>query len=197
MKKEDRLIIELIEKYRKKQRSFTQLQLSSDKELNISIGMVNKIINKLEKIGIIRLKQRSFEIIDIAKLINYLCVKRELNKDIFESFYVDLPVKKIENSMPNNITYTAYSAYRLSFDESPADYSEIYVYSSESLKKRFSKHIKNINKNNVFVLKKNFEMEKIAPVSLIYADLWNLKEWYAKEFLSSLRKRLKNEGILE
>jgi len=46
-------------------------------------------------------------------------------------------------------------------------------------------------------LRKDFEMKAKASLPLVYIDLWNLKEWYAKEFLNALEERLKNEGILE
>ena len=62
------------------------------------------------------------------------------------------------------------------------------------IKRRFK--IEN-KRPNVFVLKKDFEMKAKVPLSMLYIDLWNLREWYAKEFLNALENRLKNEGILE
>ena len=47
---------------------------------------------------------------------------------------------------------------------------------------------------NLFVLKKGRNMKEMTAAQ-IFVDLWNLKEWYAKDFLMAMEARL--NGILE
>lgn len=196
MKKTEIFLIKLLEEIFKGKRSFKQIELA--KRFKISIGLVNNIVKTLSKIGAIEIKRFGFNVIDVKKILVFACIKRDLDKDIILSFYVDLPVKKIEENMPASAVFSAYTAYRLYFNDAPANYGEVYVYlekeNLDELKQRFD--IKN-KKPNVFVLKKDFKMQGKVSLPLLYIDLWNLKEWYAKEYLNALETRLKNEGILE
>ena len=93
--------------------------------------------------------------------------------------------------MPDSVVFTAYSAYKLRFKDAPADYSEVYAYSDDivEIKKRFPES-KNIP--NVFILKKDKSLDKygkIATNANIFIDLWNLPEWYAKDFLKAMEKK--------
>ena len=102
-------------------------------------------------------------------------------------------VKEIEKSMPSGITFTAFTAFRLKFRDVPADYSEVYVYAEEEelgeIKKRFPQ--KGGPANLIVLLKpEKFGNEKIVSNELMFVDLWNLKEWYAKEFLKALRQKM-------
>ena len=158
---------------------------------------MNKIVKKLASVGAVEIKRFGFRVIDVKKLLTYACIQRNFQKDIILSFYTDMPVKAIEGNMSSGVSFTAYSAYRLYFNEAPADYSEIYVYADNEGLKEIKKRFKMENKKpNVFVLKKDFKMARVS-LPLLYVDLWNLKEWYAKDFLNALRRRFKNEGILE
>jgi len=196
MKKTEILLIKLLEEGFEGRKEFKQKELA--RKLNISIGLINSVVKRLFKIGALEIKQFSFNIVDLKKILLYACIKRNLSKDIIASFYVDLPVRKIESLMPNEAVFTAYTAYRLYFDEAPANYSEVYVYADkESLKEIKARFNFENKKPNVFILKKSFEMKNKVSLPLLYIDLWNLKEWYAKEFLNALERHLKNEGILE
>lgn len=44
---------------------------------------------------------------------------------------------------------------------------------------------------NLIVLKKEEMLgnEKIVSLELMFVDLWNLKEWYAKEFIKALKQK--------
>ena len=91
--------------------------------------------------------------------------------------------------------FTAYSGYKHKFNDAPTDYREVYVYSEpEPVKKRFPSVKPQFT--NIFILKRDSYIEKrsekgIAPVSLIYADLWNLNTWYANDFLKALEKKMR------
>lgn len=177
----------------KKNRKLTQLELS--KKLGISLSIVNKAIKNLANIGSVEIHLKNFHVIDIKKILYYWASVRNLQKDIIYKTRVELPITEIEKSMPNDIVFAAYSAYKFKFKDVPADYSEIYIYGDESLKKRFKE---NKDVPNLFVLKKDNYIEnygKITTTASIFVELWNLKEWYAKEFLGSMEEHL--NGILE
>ncbi len=171
---------------------FTQLELS--KNLNISLSTVNNAIKPLDKIGGISIEKRFFKITDIEKILLFWATKRNLDKDIIYQTKVNLPISEIEKSLPSNIIYTAYSAYKFRFNDVPADYSEVIIYTNklDKVKSRFP--IKK-GRPNLIVLKKNKEMNKIsknniAPLAQIYVDLWNLGTWYAKEFLEAIKEHV-------
>jgi len=92
--------------------------------------------------------------------------------------------------MPKDTVFAAYSAYKFHFKDVPADYSEVYVYDDDEVKKRFSP---NKNTPNIFVLKKDANCD--MTLANIFVDLWNLSEWYAKDFLNAMEERI--NGLLE
>lgn len=177
-----------------KRNRFTQLELS--KRLNVSLSTVNNALKPLDKIGGISIEKRFFSIRDIEKILIFWATKRNLEKDITYQTNVNLSIQDIEKNLPSKIIYTAYSAYKFGFDDVPADYSEVIIYSNnpDEIKARFP-----FKKGhaNLIVLKKNKEMNRlsrnnIAPSAQIYVDLWNLGTWYAKEFLNALGQRILN-----
>ncbi len=176
----------------KKEFQLTQSELS--KKLGLSLSIVNLAVKKLESIGAIKIMQRSFKVIDVKKILYFWASARNLKKDIIYSARINMPVREIERNLPD-ITFTVYTAYKLKFNDTPADYSEVYVYADEkeleTIKKRFPK-AENEKKPNLFVLKKDktLNLYKTLPISQIFVDLWNLKEWYAKDFLNALEMRI-------
>ncbi|HLD56697.1 MAG TPA: winged helix-turn-helix domain-containing protein [archaeon] len=168
----------------KKSRKLTQLDLS--KTLQISISTVHHALKPLKKMGCIRVKLKGLEIVDPKKILLYWASIRNLEKDVIYQTRVSKPVDEIEKSMPGDVVFAAYSAYKFMFKKMPADYSEVYVYANdiEEIKKRFPE---NKNPPNLFVLKKEFNEMVLAN---LFADLWNLKEWYAKAFLKELEDKL-------
>lgn len=177
----------------KKETSFTQSELS--KKLGISLSIVNLAVKKLEALGAVKIMQRSFKVLDLKKIIFFWASVRNLWKDVIFKVRVEIPVREIERIMPN-IIFTAYSAYKLKFKDVPADYSEVYIYAdneeTEKIKKRLI-NFKTSEKNpNLFILKKDQALSsyKDIPIAQIFVDLWNLKEWYSKEFINALEKRI-------
>ncbi|MEK6859603.1 MAG: HTH domain-containing protein [Nanoarchaeota archaeon] len=177
----------------RKEFSFTQSELS--KKLDISLSIINSAIKRLNKLGAVKIHQRSFNIIDIKKILYLWASIRNLEKDTIFKTRLEIPVREIERLMPD-IVFTAYTSYKLKFNDAPADYSEIYAYADEkqldAIKKRISK-LKLSEKNpNLFILKKDSLMDlyKSLPISQLFVDLWNLKEWYAKEFLTDFERRI-------
>jgi len=179
----------------KKIKRITQLELA--KELKVSLSTVNLAVKNLEKIGAIKVMKMNFAVLDLKKMLYLWASQRNLSKDIIFSARIKLPVKEIEKNMSEAV-FTAYSAYKFKFEDVPADYSEVYVYADEKqlgeIKKRFSNSTEENSKNpNLFVLKKNTN-EKYYGITCtngqIFVDLWNLKDWYASEFVKAMENKL-------
>lgn len=170
---------------------FTQLALS--KKFGFSLSTVNNALKPLEQMGAIEKRGRSFLLTDVKKILTYWATARNLQRDILYSTRAEMPVQKIEGSMPQGIVFTAYSGYRFLFRESPADYGEVYLYAGkkelEEITERFP-----LKKGppNLFILEKDPFMGEgeIAPLPQLYVDLWNLREWYARDFLDALERRM-------
>ncbi len=174
----------------KKRFQMTQLELS--KNLKIALSVVNYALKPLRKMGAISVLARSFKITDTGKILYYWANIRSLQKDIVYSTRTGLPVSEIEKNMPQDVVFAAYSAYKFAFGDVPADYSEIYAYSSDvsELKRRFPP---SRNTPNLFVLKADKNLKKYGNLTTFgqtFADLWNIKEWYAKDFLKALEAKI-------
>ncbi len=179
----------------KNEKRFTQSELY--KSLGISLSIVNSAVQRLSGLGAVKILQRSFTIVDIKKVLYFWASIRNLKKDIILSRRIDMSVRDIERNTPPKAVYTAYSAYKFKFKDVPADYSEVYVYAGENeieiIKKRFfnNENKKNL-RPNIFILKKDNLIERYEdiPIAQIFVDLWNLGEWYAKEFINALDKKI-------
>lgn len=188
----------LFQAMEKKNFVLTQKDLAT--RLRISLSTVNFALRELRKMSAITVGRKNFSIINTKKIILYWASVRNLEKDIILKARVDLDVNKIENHMPPGITFTAFSGYRFKFDEVPADYSEIYIYANkpelEEVKRRFALYEK--ENPNLFVLAKdkNFHLYEEITLAQLFVDLWNLGQWYAKDFLKDLEKKLIENGIL-
>lgn len=177
----------------KSNRNLTQSHLAES--LKISLSTVNFALKPLARMNAIRIKKMGFVVVDLRKLLYYWASVRNLEKDIIYATRIDEPVRNIEKKMPDDIVFTAFSGYKLKFGDVPADYSEVYVYGTDEVKKRFKE---NSNNPNLFVLKKDNMIErygKTATIANLFVDLWNLRQWYAKDFLKSLEVKI--AGILE
>lgn len=194
MKKKEIVIRELLDIAVSEKPGITQLELS--KKLNVSISTVNNAVKPLVQLGAVDAKRTGLAVIDLRKSLAYLASIRNLEKDIIYKTFAG-NVADIEKSMPQNIIYTAFSGFKFIFGDVPADYSEVYVYSDEKtmpeIKKRFP-----LSKGpaNLFVIKADEQLLRLsknnaASLIQIYVDLWNMRQWYAKEFIAALEKKLK------
>jgi hypothetical protein len=172
----------------KKNRSLTQSELS--KKLSVSLSVISLSIAPLRKMGAIKVQQRGFEIVDIRKILFYWASTRDLEKDLVYSTRANKPVRQIESEMPAGAVFGAFSAYKFMFKDVPADYSEVYVY-TEDYKEIIKRFPKSDGPPNIYVLKGTPDM----TIAQIFVDLWNIKEWYAKDFLKAMEVKL--NGFLE
>lgn len=180
----------LFQAIEKKKNKFTQKELAA--KFEFSLSTVFNALKIPRQVGAIEVKGRFFTILSIEKLLSIWGTHRNLKKEVIYKTYVDLPVLKIEGEMPKSIIYTAYSAYRLKFNQAPADYDKVYIYAKDlkEIKKRFP--FKK-GMENLVVLQSDKFLSKygsIPPLAQIYVDLWNLKDWYAHDFLKDLKKKI-------
>ncbi len=192
MKKIELVYREILQGFmEKKKASFTQLELAT--ALDISLSTVNHALKPLKNLGAIDVTPRNFTVTSPKKILYYWASIRNMDKDVIYTTRTNNAVEEIEKNMPQDITFTAFSAYKFRFKDAPADYSEVYVYADDvrEIEKRFPK---NKNMPNLIVLKKDKSMGKEISIAQLFVDLWNLKQWYAKDFVSALEARL--NGIL-
>ena len=138
--------------------------------------------------------KRGFRVLDIEKFLYLWATFRKIKKEIIYQTAVKKGVFEIEGEMLPSVIFGAYSAFLKKYKEAPADYDKVYVYAEEEkieeIKKRFPPQKGYIN---LIVLKadpwlKNFG--QVTPDCQTFVDLWNLTEWYAKDFLNALKEKI-------
>lgn len=183
----------LLQPINKKEFRFTQQNLA--KILNCSLSTVNHALKVPSEIGAIRKTPRFFILENYKKLLFYWASKRSLVSDIIYQTYVDEPVLGISSRVPDKTIFGCYSAARYHFDEVPADYDKVFIYSDNKIlnqvKERFLLDKK--NKPNFFVLKMPNVMSKYGQFTTLpqtFVDIWNLKDWYAQDFIKALEEKI-------
>ena len=192
MKKIEQVYREILyQSMERKKKTLTQLGLS--KSLGISTSTVNLAMKKLEKMNAVRIEKMNFTVIDAKKILYLWASTRNIEKDISYSARIGMAAKEIEKSMPD-IFYAAYSAYKFRFNDVPADYSEVYIYADYAELQKIKKRFKMSDKNpNFFVLEKDRNMgkyPKTGTIAQIFVDLWNMKQWYASDFIKEMEKKI-------
>lgn len=195
MKKIEQVYREILyQAMEKNNKSLTQLELS--KKLEISLSIVNLALKNLKKVNGVKIEKMGFKVIDIKKMIYYWASIRNIEKDIIYKTHSEMPVREIEANMPDLI-FGSFSAFKFRFKDVPADYSEVYVYANEQqlnvIKKRFPESKKSKFRPNIFILNADEnagKYGKTGTIAGIFVDLWNLKQWYANDFLKEFEKRL-------
>ncbi len=178
----------------RKERRLTQLGLS--KELGISLSTVSHSLLPLRKMGAVDVERRHLVITDPKRILYHWASVRDVERDVVYSTRVEKDAVHIEQEMPSLTMYGAYTAYRHRFGDVPADYSEVYAYADAAeCAARFPPRT---GPANLFVLRKEPAMDRYgetAPLGLIFVDLWNIRTWYAREFIKGLEVRI--DGLLE
>lgn len=96
--------------------------------------------------------------------------------------------------MPPDVIFGVFSAFLKKYKEAPADYDKVYIYSAENnleeIRNRFP-----LQKGyaNLIVLKADPWLKifgAITPDCQTFVDLWNMGEWYAKDFLNALKEKI-------
>ena len=159
-------------------------QKSLAEKFNFSTSTVFAAVSSLRAIGAIAVTGRNFKITNFEKILLFWATHRNLAKDIIYQTHVDLPVFEIEGLVDNNTVFGAYSAARNLLGEAASDYNKVYVYGG------IPRFPENKGEPNFFILKPDpFLRGKITPVSQTFVDLWNLPDWYAKDYLEAIKQK--------
>ena len=170
---------------------FTQKELAQ--KYGFSLSTVFNALKIPREANIIEGK-RGFRIQDIEKFLYLWATFRKIKKDIIYQTAVKKGVFEIEGEMPPNVIFAAYTAFLKKHKIAPADYDKVYVYIEEkNLKEIKNRFPLQKGYQNLIVLKadpwlKNFG--KLTPDCQTFVDLWNLPEWYAKDFLNALKEKM-------
>ncbi len=172
---------------------FTQKDIA--KLFNISTSTVFNALRVPRKLGAIEVTGRFFRLVDKEKLLILWATMRNIQKDVQYSTYVAEEPKKIEGCMPADCIFGAFSSYRLKYQDAPADYDQIYVYSNnlDEMKKRFPPVVGKKSTKNLFILKPDPYLSafgSFTPDVQTFVDLWNIPKWYSKDYLDALKKKM-------
>jgi len=174
---------------------FTITELS--KKYSLSTSVVNHALIPLRNLNIVKINKTLSKVVDWERLLFFWATRRNLKKDIIYSTFSPLPVYDREGLMPSEVISTGFTSFRYLLNKTPADYDHIYFYSNkiEKITKRFPN---NKRPSNIFILRPDPYLLKSKKLGLaqLFVDLWNLPEWYAREFqletLTRIREELKN-----
>lgn len=172
--------------------TFTQKELA--KKLKVSLSTVNNALALPRRAGAIVVTGRNFQIKDKEKFLLLWASHRRLGKEIVYQTRVNTSVRDIEGLMPPGAIFGAYSAFVRKYHDSPADYDAVYVYTDAKLlpeiKRRFPFAKGTVN---LTVLRADPALKiygGLTPDVQTFVDLWNLPQWYAKDFLKDLKVKL-------
>lgn len=173
-----------------KVRRFEQKALAQ--KFGFSTSTVFQALKIPRQMGAVRVTGRYFILEDPEKLLYHWASARNIESDILTSLKVNEPILEIEAKMPPEVIFGAYSAARMTLTTPPADYDKIYIYSNdiEKIKERFE--IKKGNAN-LFVLKSDEFLSNYGQATALaqtFVDLWNLKDWYAKEYVKAIKEKI-------
>lgn len=199
MKKSEIVLREIIEGTRKGTQSFHQRQLSQ--ELGVSIGLVNKVVAGLEERGAVLRRAKSFEVIDIERMILHWAAVRKFKAEISEEYCLPLSVTDIEKNVPGFALFTAYTAWKFRSGSVPFDYGGVYIYVREKDKDAFREWVKEqkpgkgkgnllisfTKDDNLFRLSEG----NLVPFSQMFADLYSLGTLESKYFIKEIMKKEK------
>jgi hypothetical protein len=180
----------LYQNLEKKKFKFTQKELA--KKFAFSTSTVFNALKIPRQIGACEITGRFFQIRDIEKFLHLWGTFRNFKKDIIYSTHIDASVSEIENSVPAGVIFGAYTAYKKTFGDVPADYDQVYIYTYDvkPIKERFPSKK---GYQNLIVLKADpffKKYGKITPLPQTFVDLYNLPQWYAKDFIRALKEKI-------
>ena len=171
---------------------FTQQELAGT--CHTSLSTVHNALKIPRASGAIIVTGRNFRVQDKEKFLLLWASHRQLAKDVLYATTVPEGAFAIEGTMPPRAIYAAYSAYRKRYDTAPADYDTVYAYIDREqlseVKRRFSP---SKGTPNFFVLAADPRLATYGgttPEVQTFVDIWNLPQWYAKDFLTALRQKL-------
>lgn len=172
-------------------RHFTQKDLAA--KFNFSTSTVFQALKHLREMGAVRVTGRNFILEDPEKLLYHWASVRKLSSDILFKGHVDFPVLEIEGLAPPAAIFGGYSAARRILSEPPADYDKVYLYLANLQEVQARYQIKPGGRPNLFILKADpflSDYGGFTTISQTFVDIWNFEDWYSKEFIMALRRKV-------
>lgn len=169
--------------------AFKHTQQDLAEKYSYSLSTVNHALEIPTRIGAVRKTAKFFVLEDFDKLLYYWASVRNLEKDIVYATYYPDRILKAESEIPAGSIYGGYTAAKIQLGEAPADYDKLYCYfeNPDYFKQRFPSNKE--RPANMFVVKKpEFMSEMTLPQ--IFVDIWNMRDWYAKDFTKSLEEKM-------
>lgn len=178
----------LIQTLEKREPAFGQQLLAT--KFNLSSSTVNLALSPLRKLGAVQIGKRHSEVIDYEKILYHWANHRNLEKDIQYKLRINLPIMEIEGRLPDNTIPTGCTAVREIYGEPPADYDKVFCYHPDPkiIESRFTKSVVS-GPANLFILQADPFLKSLS-LSQIFVDLWNIHDWYAKDFCRYLKIKL-------
>lgn len=185
----------LYESIEKRVTSFRQQELAA--HFGISSSTVNAALVPLRRLGALEVGGRGFAVIDYEKILYHWANHRRLTADIAQQLHVRMPIREIESSLPAGAIPTAYTAYIERMGPPPADYDKVYCYTRDAraVAERFSAETAK-GSSNLFLLTPDpfLTSYPTLPLAQLFVDLWNLSDWYAKDFVRAVKEHI--DGLL-
>lgn len=182
----------LFQATRKKKFEFTQKELSG--KFGISTSTVFNALKIPRESGAVEVTGRNFVVRDVEKFLYLWATQRNIGRETIYQTNVPTGVREIEGKMPAGIIFAAYSAYAKKYNDAPADYDKVYVYEDtkglDEIKKRFPPAK---GRANLFILKSDPLLKEYGGTTSdvqTFSDIWNLSDWYAKDFLEALKGKI-------
>lgn len=200
MKKKDLIWREILEGALNGQFQFVQEDLA--KKFQTSTSMIHFTLKRPKEIGAIEVRGRFFRLTDFDKFLELWATHRNLMDDWVYKAYSNLSVDQIETALPKDIIFTGFSAYKIIFNELPADYDSVMIYQTnkkdlEAIRKKFPNSKNNQTFPRLLVYDGTdlgLDKKQKLPLTQLYVDLWSSPKWYTKDYLEALK--LKIDGIL-
>ena len=180
----------LFQSIEKRNRESVQKDLAE--KFSFSTSTVFQALKPLREMGAVRVTGRNFVLEDPEKLLYYWASFRNIGSDIVSKVNVELPIKEIEGLVLPDTVFTAYRAALEYLPQAPADYDKIYLY-TQNPEEVLARYKLGKGRDNLFLLKADPFLTSYGEVTTIaqtYVDLWNLQDWYAKEFTKALKEKI-------
>ena len=161
----------------------------------VSIGLVNKVIKKVEAARAAEATRLGVRILSPARILNLWATERKLARDVWQAFRLD-PIEDVERELPRGAILTAFSAWSSLTGRRPAEYSRLYFYvgEKEELERWVSFRRAKIRKTNPNIFALHVEdphllltsQNSIAPIPQVYVDIYSIGGPEAAPYLKDI-----------
>ena len=197
MKKWERTLRQILYQYfEEDQRFMSQTKIA--KKCEVSIGSVNFIVKKLNRLGAIEIKPQGFRVSDASRILLYWANNRDIYQDISGEILTSISVEDIEKHLPLRCAMTCFSAFKFKFRKTFHLYKQIHVYADfERIKKMFE--AAGAGPNRLIILRPDphllkLSQNKTVPFAQMYVDLWQVGN-PGKRYISDLNAQIRSREI--